>query len=144
MSFSGPVDESDGVREIYVSKANFEAIVTQCPHWVQVIVLCFYMTGMRANEALVTIPEHVDLDKRIIRLRKDETANMFKAGTVRMAGLLSRINESSQRSETLLRIPAQRIEAAEASLDAQFKNQGLLPEKDLSDEFHDWSGTLFL
>jgi hypothetical protein len=73
MSFIGPVDESDGEREIYVSKANFEAIVTQCPHWVQVIVLCFYMTGMRANEELVLTPEHVDLDKRIIRLRKDET-----------------------------------------------------------------------
>jgi hypothetical protein len=62
---------------------------------------------------------------------------MFKARTMRMAGLLRRINVSSQRSETLLRTAAQRIEAAEASLDAQFKNQGLLPEKDLSDGFHD-------
>ena len=73
MEFVGPVDERDGEREIYLSKADFEAIVARCPHWVQAIVLCMYMTGMRANEALVLTPEHVDLEKRIIRLRKDET-----------------------------------------------------------------------
>lgn len=73
MEFIGPVDESDGEREVYVGKADFEAIVARCPHWVQAIVLCLYMTGMRANEALVLTPEHVDLEKRIIRLRKDET-----------------------------------------------------------------------
>ncbi len=73
MNFIGPVDESDGEREVYVSKSDFEAIVARCPSWVQPIVLCLYMTGMRANEALVLTPEHVDLEKRIIRLRKDET-----------------------------------------------------------------------
>ena len=73
MEFIGPVDESDGEREVYVSKNDFEAIVARCPNWVQAIVLCLYMTGMRANEALVLTPEHVDLEKRIIRLRKDET-----------------------------------------------------------------------
>jgi len=73
MDFIGPVDESDGEREIYVGKADFESIVAHCPHWVQAIVLCLYMTGMRANEALVLTPEHMDLEKRIIRLRKDET-----------------------------------------------------------------------
>jgi integrase len=73
MEFVGPVDESDGEREVYVSKNDFEAIVARCPHWVQAIVLCLYMTGMRANEALVLTPEHMDLEKRIIRLRKDET-----------------------------------------------------------------------
>ena len=73
MEFVGPVDESDGEREVYVSKTDFEAIVARCPNWVQAIVLCLYMTGMRANEALVLTPEHVDLEKRIIRLRKDET-----------------------------------------------------------------------
>jgi integrase len=72
MEFVGPVDESDGEREVYVSKNDFEAIVARCPHWVQTIVLCLYMTGMRANEALVLTPEHVDLEKRIIRLRKHE------------------------------------------------------------------------
>lgn len=73
MSFIGPVDESDGEREVYVSKADFESIVALCPVWVKPIVLCLYMTGMRANEALVLTPEHVDLEKRIIRLRKEET-----------------------------------------------------------------------
>jgi integrase len=73
MSFIGPIDESDGEREVYVSKGDFEAMAAHCPRWVQPIVVCLYMTGMRANEALVLTPEHVDLDKRIIRLRKDET-----------------------------------------------------------------------
>ena len=73
MNFIGPVDESDGEREVYVSRPDFEAVVAHCPHWVQAIVLCLYMTGMRANEALVLTPEHVDVEKRIIRLRKDET-----------------------------------------------------------------------
>lgn len=72
MEFIDPVDESDGEREVYVSKTDFEAIVARCPHWVQAIVLCLYMTGMRANEALVLTPKRVDLEKRIISLRNHE------------------------------------------------------------------------
>jgi hypothetical protein len=64
----------------------------------------------------------------------EETANMFKARAMRMGGLLRRINESGQRTESLLRAAAERMEAAEAALEGQFKSEGLVPENDLSDE----------
>jgi hypothetical protein len=63
----------------------------------------------------------------------EQTANMFKARGMRMSGLLRRINESGQRSEALLRTAAERMEAAEAALEKQFQNEGLLPENDVSE-----------
>ncbi len=60
----------------------------------------------------------------------DETRNMLKARAMRMSGLLRRINESGQRTESLLREAAERMEAAEASLGTQFRNEGLLPENE--------------
>jgi|GEM_PF-1725596 len=65
--------EADGEREIYISKNDFETIVERCPEWVQPILRCLYMTGMRANEALILTPSHLDLKARIIKLRTDET-----------------------------------------------------------------------
>ena len=47
---------------------------------------------------------------------------------MRMNGLLRRINESGQRTEQVLRQAAERMEAAEASIAAQFQNEGLLPD----------------
>jgi len=64
----------------------------------------------------------------------DETRNMFKARAMRMNGLLRRINESGQRTEALLRQAAERMEAAEASLEAQFRNEGLVAERDENGE----------
>ncbi|MGO9120963.1 MAG: hypothetical protein ACLQPD_25555 [Desulfomonilaceae bacterium] len=58
----------------------------------------------------------------------EETANMFKARAMRMSGLLRRINESGQRTETILRTAAERMEAAEAKLEQDMVKQGLLPD----------------
>ena len=60
----------------------------------------------------------------------EETQNMFKARAMRMSGLLRRINESGLRTETLLRTAAERMESAEAALERQFLNEGLVQEKD--------------
>jgi hypothetical protein len=70
----------------------------------------------------------------------DETRNMLKARAMRMSGLLRRINESGQRTEVLLRTAAERMEAAEATLGTQFRNEGLLPEteeEEKSDGIHE-------
>ncbi len=64
----------------------------------------------------------------------DETRNMLKARAMRMSGLLRRINESGQRTESILREAAERMEAAEASLGTQFRNEGLLPENEEAEE----------
>jgi hypothetical protein len=63
-----------------------------------------------------------------------ETENMFKARAMRMSGLLRRINESGQRTETLLRTAAERMEAAESALEQQFQKEGLTDESDLKDD----------
>jgi len=58
----------------------------------------------------------------------EETENMFKARAMRMTGLLRRINESGQRTESLLRMATQKMEAAEARLQADLAKEGLVPE----------------
>jgi hypothetical protein len=64
----------------------------------------------------------------------DETRNMLKARSMRMHGLLRRINESGQRTEQLLRQAAERMEAAESALTAQFQKEGLLPDSEGNEE----------
>jgi hypothetical protein len=59
---------------------------------------------------------------------------MFKARAMRMSGLLRRINESGQRTETLLRTAAERMEAAESALEQQFQKEGLVDESDHKDD----------
>ncbi len=53
---------------------------------------------------------------------------------MRMGGLLRRINESGQRTETLLRAAAGRMEAAEDAVQSQLKKEGLLPGVGPTDE----------
>jgi hypothetical protein len=60
----------------------------------------------------------------------EEVQNMFKARAMRMGGLLARINESGQRTELLLRMGAERMEAAEARLEQDLRKQGLIVEAD--------------
>jgi len=55
----------------------------------------------------------------------DDVHNMFRARAMRMKGLLGRINESGQRTEALLRMAAERMEAAEARLEDDLQKQGL-------------------
>jgi hypothetical protein len=73
-------------------------------------------------------------DSGIVGEFLNETRNMFKARTMRMNGLLRRINESGQRTEQLLRQAAERMEAAETALTAQFQNEGLLPDGEGNEE----------
>jgi hypothetical protein len=58
----------------------------------------------------------------------EDVHNMFKARAMRMGGLLARINESGQRTELLLRMGAERMEAAEARLETDLRKQGLISE----------------
>jgi hypothetical protein len=60
----------------------------------------------------------------------EETANMFKARAMRMGGLLRRINESGQRTESILRTAAERMEASEAKLEQDLCKEGLLLERE--------------
>ena len=63
-----------------------------------------------------------------------QTEDMFKARAMRMSGLLRRINESGQRTESALREAAERMEAAESALSDQFQHEGLLPDSDGNEE----------
>jgi hypothetical protein len=60
----------------------------------------------------------------------DQTANMFKARAMRMNGLLRRIDKAGQRTETLLRAAAERMEAAEEGLQGQFDKEELVKKND--------------
>ncbi len=60
----------------------------------------------------------------------EQVQNMFRARAMRMAGLLARINESGQRTELMLRMGAERMEAAEARLEQDLRKQGLIVETD--------------
>jgi hypothetical protein len=73
-------------------------------------------------------------DSGVVGQFLEETRNMLKARGMRMTGLLRRINESGQRTEALLRHAAERMEAAEAALGTQFRNEGLLPDSDRNEE----------
>ena len=59
-----------------------------------------------------------------------DTENMLKARAMRMGGLLRRINESGQRTETMLRMAAERMEAAHAKLEKDLRKEGLAPDLD--------------
>lgn len=58
----------------------------------------------------------------------DNIRNTFKARAMRMNGLLKRMDETGQRMEALLRMAAERAEAAEAALEQNLLNEGLLTE----------------
>jgi integrase len=68
-----PADERDGEREVYISFADFSALVCELPEWLKPIVQTIYFTGMRRGEALGLMWRHVDLDRRIITLEANET-----------------------------------------------------------------------
>jgi hypothetical protein len=67
----------------------------------------------------------------------DQTANMFKARAMRMNGLLRRIDEAGQRTESLLRTAAERMEGAENALQDQFNREGLVKSDETGSENND-------
>lgn len=78
-----------------------------------------------ANTATVLPP-----DSGVVGSFLEQTTNMFKARAMRMNGLLRMIDEAGQRTESLLRTAAERMEAAETALQGQFTKEGL---NDLND-----------
>jgi hypothetical protein len=73
-------------------------------------------------------------DSGVVGTFLDQTANMFKARAMRMNGLLRRIDEAGQRTESLLRTAAERMEAAETALQDQFNKEGLTQVNDKESE----------
>jgi hypothetical protein len=73
-------------------------------------------------------------DSGIVGTFLEQTANMFKARAMRMNGLLRRIDEAGQRTESLLRAAAERMEAVEVALQEQFNKEGLIQPKDTETE----------
>jgi hypothetical protein len=67
----------------------------------------------------------------------EEVQNIFKARAMRMGGLLARINESGQRTELLLRMGAERMEAAEARLEQDLRKQGLASEAEAAENVNE-------
>ncbi len=55
----------------------------------------------------------------------EDIHNMFKARAMRMGGLLRQIDEAGHRTELMLRMAAERMEAAEARLGQDLLKQGL-------------------
>jgi hypothetical protein len=79
------------------------------------------IVAFEPRHEVVVLPPNSGVVGRFIA----ETENMFKARAMRMTGLMRRINESGQRTEVLLRMAAETMEAAEAALEQRFLKEGL-------------------
>lgn len=64
----------------------------------------------------------------------DNIRNTFKARAMRMNGLLNRIDETGQRMEAILRMAAEKSDAALARLEQDLLKEGLAPEQSDVDE----------
>jgi hypothetical protein len=73
-------------------------------------------------------------DSGVVGTFLEQTANMFRARGMRMNGLLRKIDEAGQRTESLLRTAAERMEAAEVALQEQFNREGLVQPNDSGSE----------
>jgi len=67
----------------------------------------------------------------------EDINNIFKARAMRMGGLLAPINESGQRTELMLRMGAERREAAEARLEKDLRKQGLIIEPEAAENVNE-------
>jgi integrase len=67
-----PMDEGEG-REVCLSCKDFLKIVRHLPEWMRPVIQTLYYTGMRRGEVMGLTRENVNLQKRIIRLRADQT-----------------------------------------------------------------------
>ncbi len=74
-----------------------------------------------ANEVEVLPPESGVMGHFLDNIR-----NTFKARAMRMNGLLKRVDETGQRMKAMLRMAAERAEAAEAVLEQNLLKEGLL------------------
>jgi hypothetical protein len=67
----------------------------------------------------------------------EDVHNMFKARAMRMRGLLRQIDEAGQRTEVMLRMAAERMEAAEARLEQDLRKQGLISETETAENVNE-------
>ena len=70
---TGPADEREGQRDVYLSFNDFSKIVAERPAWTRPVLRCIYFTGMRRKEVLDLTWEQVDLKKRLIVLGSGQT-----------------------------------------------------------------------
>src|SRR5271157_1906870 len=70
---TGPADEREGQRDVYLSFNDFSKIVAECPPWTKPILRCLFFTGMRRKEVLDLTWEQVNLNKRLIVLGSSQT-----------------------------------------------------------------------
>jgi len=70
---TGPADERDGQREVYISFDDFLRLTNEFPPWAEAIFRTLYYTGMRRGEVLSLTWEDVNLESRIIRLNASQT-----------------------------------------------------------------------
>ena len=70
---TGPADEREGQRDVYLSFNDFSKIVAECSAWTRSILRCLYFTGMRRKEVLDLTWEQVNLNKRLIVLGSSQT-----------------------------------------------------------------------
>jgi hypothetical protein len=88
---------------------------------------------LQPNDNITVIPPN----SGVVGSFLEQTANMFRARSMRLNGLLNRVNETGQRMEALLRRAAERAEAAESALEQNLLKEGLLleiPDKDPNEE----------
>jgi hypothetical protein len=95
--------------------------------------------SQRASTELITLQPTDNItvlppNSGIVGSFLEQTANMFKARAMRMNGLLRRVDEAGQRTETLLRTAAERMEAAETVLQEQLSKEGLSNGNDTESE----------
>jgi len=67
----------------------------------------------------------------------EDVRNMFKARAMRMGGLLRQIDESGRRTEAMLRMAAERMEAAEGRLEQDLRKQGLIAESEAAENVNE-------
>jgi integrase len=60
-------------REVYLSLETVQAIADECPTWYQRYMWCAFYTGMRRGELIRLTRKQVNLGKRIISLRPEDT-----------------------------------------------------------------------
>jgi len=66
------LSEKSGERQVYLSQAHFEAMLSRMPKWLRPIAILGYYTGMRQGEILGLTRKHVSLGRRMIVLGPED------------------------------------------------------------------------
>ncbi len=69
----GNLSEKSGLRQVYVSKTDFQKIVAGLPSWYVPMAWTAYYTGMRQGEIRKLTRDRLDLEQRVIWLGPGDT-----------------------------------------------------------------------